>query len=49
MLVGARFGTWVWSTIVTPRRPSVLALAALALGTPLVTGMIDLYLRTHTP
>lgn len=49
LLAGARIGVWVYATLSQPRRANVWAIALVGTATPFVVGMVDLYLRAHTP
>lgn len=49
-LIGARLGDFIYARVADPSRWSaVLGLAALGVGLPIVTGLIDLYWRLTLP
>ena len=50
MLVGAGLGRRAWAVVQRPSGRSILVLTLLfGLGLPAATGVVDLYLRLHTP
>jgi hypothetical protein len=50
MVLGAFVGAWAYGFLEKPGRASVTAFLLVAgLGLPFLTGLVDLYLRTHTP
>ena len=49
LLLGARIGSWTFATISQPRRASVWAIILVGATMPFIVGMVDLYLRQHTP
>ena len=50
LLAGAWLAGRIWSVVEAPRRDAVLAFVVIAgICAPAVTGVLDLYLRTHTP
>jgi hypothetical protein len=46
---GARIGAWTYATLSQPRRAGVWAIALVGAAMPFIVGMVDLYLRSHTP
>ncbi len=49
MVAGAAIADRVWAVVREPRRGPVLALVAVArIAVPALTGVLDVYLRTHT-
>ena len=47
--LGAQIGGWVYATVSQPRRVGVWALLLVGATAPFIVGMLDLYLRSHTP
>lgn len=49
VLVGASLGSWIFAVLACPSYARVWALLLLGVAVPLVTGVVDLYLRLNTP
>ncbi len=49
LAAGAALGDWVARALAAPTARRVGALLSAAVGLPLVTGLVDLFLRLHTP
>jgi hypothetical protein len=49
LLAGASLGTWIFGVLERPSYGRVWTLLLLGVAVPLVTGVVDLYLRLNTP
>lgn len=49
VLVGALLGNWIWGVLDHPTHGRAWALLLIGVCAPLVTGIVDLYLRVNTP